>query len=235
MGIFCAATAGFGSVGARPMADFLPEKPGGYFLNGASIDVRRILPPPPEAGSIVGRAELETILRVQAARTEKDVASAKFIEDDNLFNNASVLGEWFSKENLPVTAAFFAEIDADVSAVHAKSFYPRRRPPFEDKRVQPCVHVADTGSYPSGHAVRAWVWAALLTEIFPEYASDLAERAGVVGWARVTGGTHYPSDTLAGEVLAKALVVEFLKNPAVRAQLEKCREEAQPFLLKKAA
>ena len=234
-GIFMGSAAGFGAAVNPNSAKFLPAIPGGYYFDAARLDARQILPPPPARGSIFEQAEIETILQVQAARTPEEVALAQTIEKDNLFNNACVLGAWFTKKNLPLTAAFFSKVDADVSTVRTKDIFARKRPPFVDERVRPCVHVSDTGAYPSGHSLRAWIWAALLSEIFPEHGGDFSERARSVGWARVIGGTHYPSDTIAGQVLAKRIVTELFKNPAVRAEIERCREEAKPFVLKKAA
>ena len=44
---------------------------------------------------------------------------AKFIDKDNQFNHASVLGAWFTKEKLPVTAKFLADVTEDANAVGA--------------------------------------------------------------------------------------------------------------------
>jgi acid phosphatase (class A) len=212
-----------------------PARADGYFLNPGAVDVRKILPPPPAPDSPAGRADLETVLQMQAARAAEQVAWAKFIEEDDVFKNDRVLGGWWSAKNLPETAAFFAKVDADLGGLGAKKLFARLRPPFADARVHPCVHVPDSSSYPSGHALRAWLWAGLLAEIFPEWREPLAERARAVCWGRVIGGAHFPSDTTAGKVLADGVVAALLKNPAVRAELAKCRAEAQPFLLKKAA
>lgn len=208
---------------------------GGKFLIGSTLDLRQILPAPPPPESPAGQADLETVLQVQAARTPAQMAWAREVEDDSLYANARVLGEWFTAKNLPLTGAFFASVDADVNFLGPKKYFMRPRPPFADARVKPCVHVTDTSSYPSGHAVRAWVWAELLAEIFPESREALTERARAVCWGRVIGGAHFPSDTTAGRRLADAVVAELLKNAAVRAEIARCRAEAQPFLLKKAA
>ena len=56
-----------------------------------------------------------------------------------------------------------------------------------------------------------------------------------MGWARVIGGAHFPTDTIGGKILGEALAAELLKDPAVRAELERCRAEAARFAVKKAA
>jgi acid phosphatase (class A) len=195
------------------------------------------LPAPPEEGSLAGRADLETVLHVQASRTPEQVAWAKFIDHDDLFKNARVLGAWFTRENLPFTAKFFGEVDEDGGAAvrGIKEIYPRRRPPFADARVRPCVRLEKTHSYPSGHASQAWMWAVLLGEVFPEKRAELYDRARAVMWGRVIGGVHYPTDTVGGEIVGRAIAEKMLENPAVRAAIARCRAEAAPFLVKKAA
>ena len=207
------------------------------FLTPGAIDLAKILPPPPEPGSIAAQADLETILQVQAARTPEQVAWAKFIEADDLFENARVLGDWFTLANLPVTADFFRRVTSDSSMASntIKALYARPRPPKVDARVKPCVEIPKSGSYPSGHAMRAALRAALLAEIFPEKKAELEDFARQTAWGRIIGGVHFPTDIMAGRLLGDALAAELLKNPAVRMAIEKCRAEAQPFLLRKAA
>jgi acid phosphatase (class A) len=208
-----------------------------HFLHVGELDPKKILPPPPAPGSLAAQADLETVLHVQAARTPEQVAWAKFIEHDDLFKNARVLGDWFSAENLPFTAEFFHQIDDDGGLIFGdvKTLYPRQRPPFADARVQPCVELKTTGSYPSGHSSQAWMWAGLLAEIFPEKRTELLDRARDVAWGRVIGGVHYPTDTIGGKLLGDAIVAELLKLPAVQEAIRHCRAEAEPFLRKKAA
>lgn len=99
----------------------------------------------------------------------------------------------------------------------------------------PCVDKPTTDSYPSGHSSRAWLWATILSEIFPERRTELMDRARAVAWGRVIGGVHFPTDLIGGKLMGEEIGAEILKNPKARAAVEKCRAEAQPFLLKKAA
>ena len=165
------------------------------------------------------------------------MAWAKFVEHDDLFKNARVLGDWFTAENLPFLAAFFHQVDDDGDLIFSdvKTLYFRPRPPFADSRVHPCVELKTTGSYPSGHSSQAWMWAGLLAEIFPEKRTEILDRARDVDWGRVIGGVHYPTDTIGGKLLGDAIVAELLKLPAVQEAIRKCRAEAEPILRKKAA
>lgn len=210
---------------------------GGHFVKPEAFDVAKVLPAPPAPDSLAAQAELETVLQAQAWRTPEQVAWAKLIDKDNAFNHAGVLGAWFTKENLPLTAAFLADVTDDANAVGAltKKLYARPRPPQVDSRVQPCLEVPTTASYPSGHAMRAFVWAAVLAEIFPEKRAELFERAHRAAWSRVLSGLHFPSDLVGGRLLAEAVMAELKKSGAFRAAIEKCRSEVAPFLVKKAA
>jgi acid phosphatase (class A) len=228
--LLLAVVLSIGSLGAA-------EKPPLHFLAPGSVDPKAVLPPPPAPGSPGAMADLETVLRVQATRTPNDISWARTIERDDVFLHAQVLGSWFNRENLPVTAAFLKEVSDDMYAVSrtAKELFPRPRPPRVDSTVLPCVNLPESGSYPSGHSMQAFVWATVLSEIFPDRETELMARAHQAAWGRVIGGVHFPSDTIGGRILAEAIVAELRKNPAYRAGIEKCRAEAAALTVKKAA
>ena len=235
MALFTPLGAAEGFMPSASAAAAAPET--WHFLHAGELEAKKILPPPPAPGSLAAQADLETVLHVQAARTPEQVAWAKFVEHDDLFKNARVLGDWFTAENLPFLAAFFHQVDDDGDLIFSdvKTLYFRPRPPFADSRVHPCVELKTTGSYPSGHSSQAWMWAGLLAEIFPEKRTEILDRARDVAWGRVIGGVHYPTDTIGGKLLGDAIVAELLKLPAVQEAIRKCRAEAEPFLRKKAA
>jgi acid phosphatase (class A) len=182
-------------------------------------------------------ADLETVLQVQATRTPAEVAWAKRIERDSLYDFADVLGPWFTRGNLPFTAEFFEEAGRDLQAAsdRTKGLFARPRPPAVDPRVHPCVSVPASFSYPSGHSTREMVRALLLQEIFPERREELLAWAHRAAWSRIIGGVHFPTDDVGGRLLAEAFVAELLKNPAARAALGRARAEAEPFLAAAAA
>jgi acid phosphatase (class A) len=210
---------------------------GGHFVKPEQFDVAKILPEAPARGSLAEQAEIETVLQVQAWRTPEQTEWARFIAHDDSFNHASVLGAWFTRENLPHTAAFLAAVTEDVNAVGAltKQLHARPRPPLIEPRVQPVIPLPPTAAYPSGHVTRAYAWAAVLAEIYPEKRAELFARAERAGWGRVLAGVHYPSDVVGGRLMAEAIVAEMKKSAVFRAEVEKCRAEAAPFLAKKKA
>lgn len=208
--------------------------PAANFLTTGAIDVGALLPAPPAADSLVTRAELEVVLQLQAGRTPVQAARCKLVENEDIFFFGSdVLGEWFNAANLPQTAAFFAKVHDDFLPINhaAKAIWPRRRPSFVDARVLPCVEVADSGAYPSGHGIQSALWAALLSEIFPAQAAGFQQRAQETRQFKLLSGVHYPSDLEAGRMVGEAIARELLKNPTVQKSLDEIRAEAAPHQL----
>jgi len=209
-----------------------------HFVQPEAVDWKALLPAPPAPGSIAALGDLETVLQVQATRTPAEIAWAQLVEQDKVFADYSgVLGPWFEEKNLPVLADFLSQVTTDswLTGGHMKNLYPRQRPPAVDPAVQPVVKIPHSNSYPSGHSLRAYVWAAVLGDVFPERQAELFTQARRVAWGRVIGGVHFPSDTIGGRVAAQAIVTQLRKCPAYQALVGKCRAEAAPFLLKKAA
>ena len=198
-----------------------------HFVNVAAWDFSALLPEPPAEGSLAAEGDLLAVRQAQAGRTAEQVAWAKLVEKDVVFNNASVLGAWCTRENLPRTAEFFAKLGDDLRAVDAASKKPfrRARPTAGDASLQPCVALPASTSYPSGSAMQAYVWAELLAELFPAKRGELLERAERAAWGRVIGGVHFPSDLVGGKRLAGVWLAEARKNAEFRAGFEAVRTE----------
>ena len=83
-------------------------------------------------------------------------------------------------------------------------------------------------SYPSGHAIRATVYARRLAEIFPEHADALLELARQIGYGRVIAGVHYAMDVLAGQKLGEAHADLIVEQPAFEDAVERIRGRQPP-------
>jgi membrane-associated phospholipid phosphatase len=212
---------------ALPLAVVAAPEAGRY-LKAADIDVASLIPPAPTDDSLATAADLLTVYEVQQRRTPEQVALANYFAEDTVFQYDAVIGKWFTAANLPITAEFFAQIDADRVAItrQGKRVWQRPRPPLLDPRIHACVSLPKSGAYPSGHSTIAFVWAGLLAEAFPEKREELRARAQLVAWSRVIGGVHYPTDITAGRQLGDRLAAEYLKVPAVREALEQIKAEA---------
>lgn len=223
---------------------FRPPGPGNTLLGHGlgqwpvigALDLAALLPAPPAPDSPTTRIELDQILALQTARTPEQAARCVRIENEDLWLFGSeVVGPWFTADHLPKTAAFFAQVREDFIAVNraAKALHPRRRPPFVDARIKPCVEYKDTGSYPSGHGIQSSLWAGLLAEIFPDHAGAFFLRAATTRNYKAISGVHYPSDLAAGQAVGEALAGELLKTPSVKERIAELRAEIAAHRAKK--
>jgi len=202
------------------------------FITGDAREIAGDLPPPPADNSIAGRADLETVLQVQADRTPEQEARARRVAPHTPFlMGKAVMGEWFTAENLPRTAAIMQAVWDQTSSVTRalKADWDRARPSARDPRVHPCVPVPTNASYPSGHSTAAAVWAAVFAAAFPEHAAAFEAQAQETRWARVLGGAHFPTDVQAGRLLGERIAARMLASPAMPEALARMREEVASY------
>lgn len=224
------------SVAPALTAESVPKPP--EFLAADALDFHAIVAPPPAPDSIVDRSEHELVRNVQAARTPEQTELAKYYDQLDVFHMlAPVLGDGCNAKNLPRTAAVFwqAYTEARPIVSAAKDAWNRPRPYNADPAVVAIGERSKSNSYPSGHGALSAIIAALLTEVMPEHAADWQHQAALVRWSRVIGGAHYPSDTVAGQILGEALARELLKSPRLQKALDEVRAELAAYQHKKAA
>ena len=197
------------------------------YIQPIAVDSTKLLGPPPSPGSLAAEADMEAVLMAQAFRTPEQEAWAQHIDSDGIFKHARELGPWFTPQALPKCEAFFSRVLGDAHGVsaQAKRLYARPRPPRVDARVQPCVQLPGSASYPSGHSMQAFLMASILADLLPEKREVLLDRAHRAAWSRIIGGVHFPTDDIAGRVLAKAILEELRKSPEFLKDLNVCREE----------
>ena len=188
------------------------QLPKTYFLNSASLKITKILPPPPADEQ--SKHKDKTLLKdAMAACTKKQVERASSVVSDNVFDYTQVLGPNFNSKQLPLTAALFSKIENDskVAIQTAKNSFARDRPTTWKKMRD--NEKNEIYSYPSGHTTRAFLWATLLKDLFPQQHKELMRQARQKAWNRVILGRHYPDDVYAGQLYGQYLAKQFLKNP----------------------
>jgi undecaprenyl-diphosphatase len=101
---------------------------------------------------------------------------------------------------------------AGLAAAIAHMIYPvlktriARLRPFEfDSSVNLSMKALDRYSCPSGHIMTATVVAIPLGNAFPILLPGIICIWGVIAWARVSSGHHYPSDILLGALLGSSV------------------------------
>jgi undecaprenyl-diphosphatase len=73
-------------------------------------------------------------------------------------------------------------------------------------------------SFPSAHAVYAFMMATLLSTWFPRYRVIFFVAAGFIGWTRIYLGLHYPTDVAAGAFLGYGITKFFLYISSLKAE-----------------
>jgi acid phosphatase (class A) len=198
-------------------SQFAPSPGGGAYLTPLALNLYRLLPPPPEAGSAQERADLDELLRIQANRTPEQVRRAVDDSHVTIFRFADALGNppKFNESQLPLTTALFQRIVRDESLFlnSAKDAFGRPRPFRIEKRLEPVVPKPPTPSYPSGHSTWAVACAIVLADMVPERRRQIFARADDYAHNREVGGVHYPSDVAAGHLAGTALAASLFQSP----------------------
>ncbi len=194
------------------------------FLPAGTPDGKSLLAPPPARGSAEDRLDLENTYTVHTTAPAADIALGRDENKLTIFHFAPAIGGWFVPGKFPRTEALFKEVEAEAKRVtdDAKDYFRRPRPyhvapgrfPHSIEHEDPKHY-----SYPSGHSTRGTVMALLLAELFPDKREAILAKGREVGWLRVEGGVHYPTDIQAGRVLGQELVRDFLRSPEFQAEL----------------
>ena len=205
---------------------------GKAYLTPAQIDLVKLLPPPPANGSEQTKKEIDEILKFQKERTPGMVKYAQADQEISVFRFADILGDKFTKENLPETAAFFENIAATASEIvsPAKDYWNRPRPSVYDSRVAPCVKVPKNAAYPSGHSTAGNLMAIILANMIPEKSAEIFGRGWAFAVNRIIGGVHYRSDSEAGRISATVIAAYLFNDSGFKADYKKSRAEVRTAL-----
>jgi acid phosphatase (class A) len=181
---------------------------------------------PPEHGSLT-RGEIELMLAIRAEATPAARERAKSEEHFSVWGFSQVLGPGFSKAKMPKTASLLAGVERDSGIVSSrlKKNWARPRPPAQDDRIVPSVDLPKSASYPSGHSIHAMTCARILALLAPAKEADLLQMARLVGYDRVVGGVHFPTDVAAGLALGDEIARQIIASPGFQADLANARSE----------
>lgn len=205
---------------------------GKIYVTPSELELVKLLPPPPAQGSDATKKEIEEILNFQEKRTDKMVEYAQADQDISIFRFSDIMGDKFTKENLPITAEFFHNVTATASVISgpAKDFWKRPRPSVFDARVKPCVKVPPNAAYPSGHSTAGNLMAIILANMVPEKSAEIFDRGWAFAVNRIIGGVHYRSDSESGRIAATLIAECMFKNSGFLADYEKSRVEIRKAL-----
>ncbi len=113
----------------------------------------------------------------------------------------------------------------DVIILSNKYEYDRVRPHFLDPLLSTVIETPHHPAYPSGHATQSYFIALVLGELNPNQKETYEASAKRIGKNREYAGVHYPSDTLAGQELARQYYQIIKETPWYQNQKEKAKLE----------
>ncbi|MEJ0063242.1 MAG: phosphatase PAP2 family protein [Alphaproteobacteria bacterium] len=198
-----------------------------YLMPRDVADAARSLAKPPGTGSKAWKKDIQDIIGLQAAPSPDEIAAAR---DENRLQPelvTHVLAEDFTRDNLPVTFALLDQtgVDAKDATGVAKKYWKQPRPFKTSKKVKLMLDEPKDYAYPSGHTSTSYVWAMILTDLQPDAAAPLTQKAESIAGHRTLAGVHSSHDIDAGREFGKQLLKLFYKDSRFLNQLESARRE----------
>ena len=203
------------------------------YVTAAQVDLMRLLPPPPAAGSAEERAELAEVLAVQGSRTPERLAQAAADVEESLpAMFGAILGPNVTKERAPALFHLFARLaeTEEVVTGPAKSGFARPRPFQAHPEVKPGIKLPNSGAWPSGHTTIGTLTGITLAAILPEQRDAIHARIRDYSESRLVGGVHHRSDLVVGARAGTAIAAVLANDPAFQADYAAARRELRGAL-----
>ncbi len=208
-----------------------------YFTPEQMPDMRQFLPGPPAKGSVEMNFDEAMYQYAKLLReTDPEAAQAAKEQSNSHISNlckqfSDVFGMEISAENTPQIYALLrdAVITCVMTVIAPKDYYHRTRPfaYYKEATLMPDKegYLQQNGSFPSGHTLRGWTMALLLTEINPAAANDLLKKGYEYGQSRIISGYHWQSDIDAARLVAAAAVAQCHSSERFQRQMKKAKRE----------
>ncbi|MDB6028708.1 MAG: hypothetical protein JWM68_4931 [Verrucomicrobiales bacterium] len=198
------------------------------YLTPGKLDSVALLAPPPIPGSPEYKADLASATAVFQGRTPVEEARALKDATLTIFNFAPAIGTFFNSNTLPKSARFFTELKPEIKeAITIPKEHWKRIRPYEVNKELWFGKPEPSFSYPSGHSTQGMIQALVLCELFPEKRDAIMEIGRNIGWDRVLIGKHFPTDVIAGRVLAQAVMRELKESAAFQKDLAEVKAEIE--------
>ena len=206
-----------------------------YFTTEEMPDLVKCLPAPPAKGSPAFQLDVQRYKWGKQQR--KDPARAEMACRDAVWTYEALLDELddhfgmsVSEENTPAIWNVLERSlrTVDQIRVAPKAWFKRIRPfeYFKEKTLTgEDEELRGEGSYPSGHTIRSWLAAMLLSEVNPAVADYVYSRAWEYGNSRVIAGAHWQSDVDASRVAASIGFASLQASPEFQEDMAAAREE----------
>lgn len=207
----------------------------GYLSPKELPDVRALIQPPPAQGSsrmaADEKAREAALLLRGTPRYVIAVADAVRSQPNTAADFQCAVGTRISEQATPRLFELLSRVRIDVRAATypAKAYFARQHP-FVVHQAPTCAPedaaiLRNEGAYPSARAAVGWAYAAVLSDLMPQRAAILRNRAEQFAQSRVVCGEEWQSDVDAGPIIASATVARERTKEAFRADLEAARRE----------
>lgn len=173
-----------------------------------SLNLVEELPKPPKNSTSFTRRELDFIRSEINTRNKKFKDMSIHVHDlDNFYEYWAKFAQ--NQLNSDLNSNFFSnhakQTDGLINWVKLQFKRPR---PYALAKVLnvayelPTDERFQTGSYPSGHSCEAYMFGYLLSMKYPEHAKKILLFTRDLANSRIVAGVHFPSDVIAGKLLA---------------------------------
>jgi acid phosphatase (class A) len=210
------------------------ERSIGYLTPEMTPDAVDIIPPAPKEGEPRNDADW-AIFRATRALEGSD--RWELAQDDDSYKPADLLKDFscavnaeLTMQNVPTVAVILGRVGTDASnaALNAKNKYQRTRP-FLHNEGNICIDRSDglkkSFDYPSGHSSSSWVEGLALSELAPDRATAILQRARSYGESRIVCGVHNWSAVESGRTNGAAVFAALHGSKEFMADMAKAREE----------
>jgi membrane-associated phospholipid phosphatase len=207
-----------GAAGAQPSgaADRTEPGAGAWQTWVLSSGSQFRLPPPPDAAATRDElGQLRTIAPAPDPETRDRIAWWAAVAPSYRWNQVALdeamragLAANLASRHLALLHTALA--DAMVAAWDSKYVHNRPRPAQVDPALQTTGATPPSPSYPEEHAVAAAVAAAVLSDAFPQRATEFTRLAEEAGRLRLLAGVAFPSDVAAGAELGRRVAAAAL-------------------------
>ena len=207
-----------------------------YFTIDEMPDLIKCLPAPPDTASPVFAYDAMRYQWGKSMRSDTQVA-ARVERDANwsVDTLAAIFSKPFGlkidpKETPAIYKALIKGIyTGQLIRIRPKAYFHRQRPfEFFHEHVMNQWEEGELigeGSYPSGHTMRGWLTALILSEINPDATNELFARGWEYGESRVISGAHWQSDVDASRPAASIAYARLQTSPEFRKQMDKAKKE----------
>lgn len=213
------------------------KMPPGYLTGKPPVDILKLLPAPPAAGSAQDVADRAAYAASAAGIGGPDwLAAVQQLSPSSPEFMAALscaAGTKLSLDKTPATMAMVARAGVDMipPMTVAKEHYARPRP-FTTDKGPACDPISKDGvgarlgwSYPSGHSGIGWLWALILGDAAPAHAAAIRSFGQRTGDLRVACRVHWLSDVANGRILATSVYQRIAAEPEYQADLQRAVTE----------